>query len=530
MGGGSLRPIVALLTLAALATGLLAGPDRAVASGVTVTAIAAGNAHTCAVTTAGGVKCWGDNSSGQLGDGTQTLRTTPVVVCQTYNEATQRCTEVFSGASGSLALGLLHTCAATTAGGVKCWGWNGRGQLGNPDASCLEKAIIIEPNTIEPASGELVEAPCSTTPVEVVGLTDAVAVAAGSTHTCALIAGGRVKCWGENFLGQLGDGTTTSRLTPVDVCQRYDAEAGHCLEPSSGAAAIAATTESTCAVTISGAVKCWGWSSDGWLGTPTTEFCDFFIGPVPCSSTPLQIQGLESGVIAVSPSIAVLCVLTTAGGVKCGGGNGLGGLGDGQRCGIVCLSPADVQGLTAGVTSIDAGYSHTCAITAVGRIKCWGDNGLGQLGRETSERCGEFSRALCSTTPVDVTGLSRGAAVVTGGAFHTCAVTAAGGAKCWGQNCCGELGNGTQDYPITNPPHTNPVPTRVLGLGPKAPGDADCSGEVTSIDAALVLQLTASVIPTLPCPQNADADQNGAVDSLDAALMLQLVGGLIPAL
>jgi alpha-tubulin suppressor-like RCC1 family protein len=384
-------------------------------------AIAVGEHFTCAVTSAGGAKCWGNNKFGQVGDGTTANRPTPVDV---------------SGLSSGVAAidtGLEHTCALTSTGGVKCWGNNDFGQLGDG------------------ASG------LSPTPTNVLGLTNqGAAIAAGSFHTCALTSAGGVKCWGDNFFGQLGDGTTTDRrLTPVNVSGL-----------SSGVMTIAAGHGHTCALTSAGGVKCWGWNGSGQLGDGTRT----------AHRTPVDVSGLTSGVIAIATGWNHTCALTSTGGVKCWGDNYSGQLGDGTNTDR--LTPVDVSGLTSGVTAITAGNRHTCAVTSAGSVKCWGDNHSGQLGDGTKTdrltpvdvsglnsvvtaitagsihtctltnvggvKCwGNIFPVPSNLTPFDVPGLTSGVAAITSGFYHACAVTTGGSLKCWSDNYYGQLGDGT---------------------------------------------------------------------------------------
>lgn len=335
--------------------------------------LAAGGHHSCALTAAGGAKCWGTNWGGQLGDGTTTLRLTPVSV---------------AGLSSGFAIaaGLAHSCAVT-AGGVKCWGRNDYGQLGDGTATDRQ------------------------TPVPVTGLSSGVvAIAAGSSHSCTLTAAGGVKCWGANWSGQLGDGTTTDRKTPVAVTRL-----------TSGVVAITTGESHSCALTAAGGVKCWGSNGYGQLGDGTTTE----------RHTPGGVTGLTH-VVAIATGTGHGCALTAAGGVKCWGLNGQGQLGDGTRS--QRLTPVAVTGLTSGVVAIAAGDAHSCALTSEGAVKCWGSNGNGQLG--------DGSTADWKLTPVAVAGLSSGVVAVAAGDYHNCALTAAGHVKCWGANWNGQLGDG----------------------------------------------------------------------------------------
>jgi alpha-tubulin suppressor-like RCC1 family protein len=355
-----------------------------------VIAVTGGTNSTCALTTAGGVKCWGQNVYGQIGDGASVLRMTPTAV-----------TGLTSGVV-AIKAGFTHACAVLGSGALWCWGENADGQIGD--------GTSITPRR---------------TPTAVTGLGGDVATAAlGEGHTCALAAGGGVTCWGRNASGQLGDSSTTGRLTPVGVAGLTGG--GSVAAP--GARQVAPGGFFACALTNAGGVECWGDNSSGQLGHGTTTE----------RHSPVPVHGLSGGVVAVTAGSTHACALTGSGGVKCWGDNTYGQLGNGTT--TDSLTPVDVSGLTSGVAAVESGRAHVCAVTTSGALKCWGYNGDGQIGDNSTA-----NRSL----PTDVTGLTAGVAAVAGGGHHTCAVTSAGGVKCWGDNAYGQLGNGTTTDSLT---------------------------------------------------------------------------------
>lgn len=351
--------------------------------------LAVGSQHTCVTVPSGGIKCWGHNDAGQLGDGSSKEAGVPV--------------SVKGLTTGMLALAASgETCAVTSGGALLCWGANSFGQLGNGTTQ-----------------GHLV-------PVGVSGLSAGVlAVATGGLHTCAVTSSFAVKCWGDNSTGDLGDGTTSSNLVPVDVKGL-----------SSGVSAVALGFGHTCALTSQGTVQCWGLNQYGELGNGTTS-------ELP-GKAPVLVKGLSS-VVSIAANSLHTCALTSQGAVQCWGHNVDGELGDGSF--KDSSVPIDVQGLSSGVLAIGAGTSHTCAVTAEGGVTCWGGNAFGQLGDGSTSK---------SAVPVDVVGLSSGVVTVALGFNHTCAAMATGAVKCWGGNFYNQLGNGTTEQ--------SHVPVDVVGL------------------------------------------------------------------
>jgi alpha-tubulin suppressor-like RCC1 family protein len=306
-----------------------------------VRAIAAASLNTCALTATGGVKCWGSDGWGQLGDGAYANSNVPVDV-----------TGLTTGVV-ALSVGDGHTCVITSGGAVKCWGGfcgcEGIGVLGNGSDTS------------------------SATPVDVTGLTGGVtALAAGKNHTCALKSDGGVVCWGDNAQGQLGDGTKTARVVPVRV-----------LGLGANVTSIAAGGDRTCAI-AAGDVVCWGANATRAGGTDAS------------SSQPVPASGLPAGIVRIAMGATGSCVIDSAGAATCWGANAYGQLGDGSRADRA--APVSVSGLEGGLSSIAPGENHTCAVTTEGALECWGSNSFGQSGPDVAKGPG-------SPTPVVIPGV-----------------------------------------------------------------------------------------------------------------------------
>lgn len=295
-------------------------------SGLTsgVVQLAAGRDHACALLSSGGVKCWGDNQFGALGNGSLTGATGP-----------QWVSGLSSGVKGVFT-SENHTCAIMTSGGLKCWGSNASGQLG--DDSAIDRA----------------------SPVDVIGLgSDIVAVAPGGFHTCALNASGELYCWGSNAWGQSNPGLPgQSRVLPGMIWER-----GYNI------ADISAGYTHSCAVTKAGAALCWGDDTHGQLGNGITSSND--------------VLGLSSGVTAIRAGNHHTCAITNESALKCWGYNGQGQLGDGTTTHRDV--PVSVLGFSRGAKDVSTvGGNNTCAATTSGIVMCWGYNGTYQLGNNSN--------------------------------------------------------------------------------------------------------------------------------------------------
>ncbi|MFK7990078.1 MAG: MopE-related protein [Sandaracinaceae bacterium] len=371
------------------------------------------------------VRCWGSNGFGGVGDGTTDPRTTPAAAVFSPALAPE-------DAPVQLASGSSHHCALLRSGSVQCWGSADQGQLGDgafatpPDARFegpgpvvgLTDAVSIAATGTYTCAvrsdgtvscwGTLTVGDFTTgfqiqdaTPMPVSGLSDVQQVTMHGNHLCARSGDGTVRCWGEGEANQLGDGLGTSSETPVLVSGLSDATF------------IAAGGGHTCALRATGDVVCWGANGEGQLGDGTDSGSVYF--PVPV--------GGVSNAIAVFASRGGFCVRRTAGGIECWGN---GPLGDGTSDDSV--SPVAVTGSTTGV-DVAAVSGTTCMRNSGGTVECWGSGPLG-------------SATASSDAPLAVSGISDATVLGDGAeANHNCAFGAAG-LRCWGDNTYGQLATG----------------------------------------------------------------------------------------
>ncbi|WP_018588323.1 RCC1 domain-containing protein [Salinispora arenicola] len=333
-------------------------------AGTTITAIAGSDANSFALTSTGTVLAWGDNTGGELGDGTNTDSTTPVAVkLPTGTTVT------------AIAVGTFHTLALTSTGALLAWGGNGFGELGDGTTTARNEPV----------------------PVNVPAGTTITAIAGGRGHSLALTSTGTVLAWGKNNEGQLGDGTNANSTTPVDVD----------LPPGTTVTAIAGGGSNSFALTSAGTVLAWGLNSSGQVGDGTTTD----------RSTPVDVD-LPPGttVTAIAGGEGHSVALTSAGTVLAWGLNSSGQLGDGTT--TDSTTPVDVNlppdtTITA-ITAHDG--SHSLALTSTGTILAWGSNSSGELGDGTTTN---------RSTPVDVN-LPPGTTVtaIDNGDDHSMALTA----------------------------------------------------------------------------------------------------------
>ena len=371
-----------------------------------VAQISAGSHHTCVRLTNGQARCWGQNTYGQLGDGTTTDRSQAVVVVNP--EGTGPLTDVAEISAGS-----DHTCVRLTNGQARCWGQNTYGQLGDGTTTDRDQAVSVSNSE-------------GTGP-----LADVAEISAGGLHTCTRRANGQARCWGRNSYGQLGDGTITDRLRPVAVSNTTGTGA------LTDVAEISAGGLHTCAPLTNGQARCWGRNSNGQLGDGATTGRRRPVTVLNTTGT-----GPIVGVGEIAASRDHTCARLTRQ-VRCWGNNAWGKLGDGtlvdSTLPVAVVDPLGDGPLTQ-VVELTAGQIHACARIANGEARCWGYGRNGQLGGGNNSTTNSRPVVVSNS---EGTGPFTDATQIDAGYDHTCAALANGEARCWGDNSYGQLGDGS---------------------------------------------------------------------------------------
>lgn len=410
--------------------------------------------HTCAVHRSGSVYCWGGHGLGDVGVRSYTPKKVTGI-----NDAT------------SVSAGVGHTCVLTERNEVLCWGYL---QLEQEDGTYFSQR-----------------------PVKIPGISNVAEISAAEDYTCALHRSGQISCWGKNFVGTLGRGFYTDQTV-------YSPSL---VKDISNAVSISSKSNRSCAVLSSGKIKCWGDNRHGQLGDGKLSYStvpvevknisnavsvavggEYFVGEHSCAllstdeiycwgsnyygqigngefgvpgwSIPVQVDLGFSDVESITAGAVHACALRSIGTIYCWGGNGEAQIGSMNTFDSVTL-PTQVSGISD-ASSIDAGDTHTCAVHSDGTVSCWGSNYFGQLGNGTS------GVDKISYQPVKVHGLTD-VTGVTAGLFHSCALHINGTVSCWGWNAAGQLGNGIRNEPphygsINWEDEQSPIPVQAVGI------------------------------------------------------------------
>jgi alpha-tubulin suppressor-like RCC1 family protein len=343
--------------------------------------------------TDGTLYAWGRDHQGQLGDGNSGLNLVKSTIVPAWSFSDP--VTLQSGTYGS-------TCATFPNGSAKCWGFLSTYTLG--DGSTQSSLTGVTPAGFN---------------------ANVVSMHAGNAHGCGLFADGTAKCWGYNFFGQLGNGSTAQSTYPVTV-------------GLTGISGLYSGVNTLCA-RKDDAAYCWGNNSNGQVGD----------GTLTNRSTPTLVIG--TGVASLAPGNFHSCAAMTDGTAKCWGQNTSGevGSGTGGNGAANVTSPTTVVGIDgvgqslAGVEEVCTGSSFSCARLTDGRVACWGKNDLAQLG------IGSKTPGMWNV-PKAVTGVTA-ATKLACGYQHACVIDAGKKVKCWGDNQYGQIGDGQVPATATTP-------------------------------------------------------------------------------
>jgi alpha-tubulin suppressor-like RCC1 family protein len=394
-----------------------------VANANSVVQVGLGSAHTCVLLSNGDVRCWGRGTVGRLGLGNtnsigdnEAITSVSPIKFPTGFKVKQ------------IAVGGSHTCALSEEGKVICWGGNSSGQLGYGD-------ITDRGDTPE------------TTPDKLgfVGLPPVKSIVSGTSasHICAILVSGEVRCWGRNDVGQLGLGNTNNvGDAPNEIENTSAINLG-----ASPVKQIAVGSTHTCALLEDGILRCWGRNGSGELGFGTfiVNNLNVFIFGDDAGETPNTIAVPITDAIQISLGATHTCVITTGKKVRCWGNNADGQLGYGNTNNIgdnELLETAGFVNLGADVQQLGLGLNHSCVLLENSTIKCWGDSSVGQLGYGNTNDIGD-SELPNDVGTVQVSDATQGKVIkLFSGGSHNCVLFESGNITCWGLGSDGQLGYG----------------------------------------------------------------------------------------
>lgn len=430
--------------------------------------VVAGNLHTCARLLNGEVKCWGNNSFGQVGNNSVSDSPSPVSI------------EGLPTGIVQLAAGLYHTCALHTSKQLYCWGYNGHGELGlgHTINQLSAREVTGVPATITGVYAGYYRT-CVTTedsgvycwgqdpdnpdnrivsPRSVFGVGTAWTVAVGLEHTCALEFDGDVKCWGSGNSGQLNGSGPVAYSAAKAVSGPYQV--------------LAAGAAHTCGMLASGDVRCWGANDYGQLGNESTISAANgqhvavagYPTPTPTPTpTPFATPSLN---YEMSLGSNHTCTSNPVTQTRCWGSNLYGQVGDNSR--EDHYQPYQLSNYTLEQRDMVTGSEHTCVLKSDNSVQCWGNNDFGQIG--------SGSVGVSVLVPTTVSGISGTPSQLSAGGMQTCMRNSAGAVECWGANADGQLGDGSFT--------TRTSPTAVTGLGSGVKDIASGSRHTCAIDAS----------------------------------------------
>ena len=414
--------------------------------------IAASYNRTCVMSQTGDVKCFGHNEEGELGQG----HVNPIGGNVGDMTSLQKIDLGTGRTAKSLSVADWHVCAILDNNKVKCWGWNGEGELGLGDTNTRGD----DPNEM---GDNLPYVDLGT------GRT-AIAISAGGNHTCAVLDNNKVKCWGYNQDGELGLGDLNWRGDQPgemgDNLPYLNLGTGRTVKT------VSASGHQTCALLDNNQIKCWGHNGFGGLGQGDTQERGGWANPDIGDGLPYVNLGTGRTAKVLTSINFSVCAILDNDKVKCWGRNHVGqlGLGDTDNRGDDPNEMGDnlpyVDLGTSMKADVLAGESqHVCVMLKNDKVKCWGWGGGGQMGQGDTNSRGDDPNEMGDNLPYIDFGTGLKAKAIAVGHEHNCAILNDYSVKCWGNNWLGMHGTETTESRGDQPNEMGDnLPTSILGF------------------------------------------------------------------